>query len=270
MRANSTIIRITSLAGLWVLASIISGCDSWHREEALSLPPMGRIVGTSLDERSIHARVMQRDIANPTVMFIASIHGNESAGTALIHRLKDWLDEHSSVLERRSVVLIAVANPDGVANRDRRNRNGVDLNRNFPADNWVVSDDNGPSALSEPESRAIAAMIQEHQPSWIVTLHEPFACVDYDGPGLPLAKAMSKACGLPVRKLGSRPGSLGSFAGETLGIATITLELPPFARRQPIDKRWDTYGPALIAALEFSPQSPGYRRRSHSLGIVPK
>ena len=71
-----------------------------------------------------------------------------------------------------------VANPDGLERSDRLNRHGVDLNRNFAADNRLDSHRFGLTPLSEPESRAIAAVIETHQPQLIVSIHQPLECID--------------------------------------------------------------------------------------------
>jgi murein peptide amidase A len=78
----------------------------------------------------------------------------------------------------------------------------------------------------------------------VLTLHEPLQCVDYDGP--------AKALPVPVKKLGSRPGSLGSYAGITLGIPTITFELPRNAASQSPKFLWRFYGEALIQTVLYS------------------
>ena len=83
--------------------------------------------------------------------------------------------------------------------------------------------------LSEPEAAFIAALIDRYDPARIITLHQfisqhqPKGCVDWDGPARELAKEMAEASGLPLQKLGARPGSLGSYAGVELQIPTITL-----------------------------------------------
>lgn len=67
--------------------------------------------------------------------------------------------------------------------------------------------------------------------------------MDYDGPAAKLAVAISAACDFPVKRLGSRPGSLGAYLGETLARPIITLELP----KNPNDLA-GTYLGALAAA----------------------
>jgi protein MpaA len=84
----------------------------------------------------------------------------------------------------------------------------------------------------------------------VISIHQPVDCIDYDGPGKRLAEAMAAQCPLMVKKLGGRPGSFGSFVGETLGKPIITLELPENAGMD-AKKLWNTYGDAMIAALRY-------------------
>jgi protein MpaA len=145
----------------------------------------------------------------------------------------------------------AMANPDGMARNSRHNAHGVDLNRNFEAANRVADKEGGPSALSEPEARVIQEIIQQHSPGRIVSIHQPLACIDYDGPGLNIANRMAQYCDLPVKKLGARPGSLGSYAGVTLGIPIITLEMLPTDSQSGPQTLWNRYGKALMAAIVY-------------------
>jgi protein MpaA len=127
----------------------------------------------------------------------------------------------------------------------------VDLNRNFEAANRVDNSTNGFRALSEPESRASKAVIEQYRPNRIVSIHQPLDCIDYDGPGRALATRMAQYCPLPVKKLGGRPGSLGSYAGDGLGIPTITFEMPAGATKLSEAALWQQYGRALLAAIQY-------------------
>jgi protein MpaA len=62
---------------------------------------------------------------------------------------------------------------------------------------------------------------------------------------------MAQYCDLPVRKLGAKPGSLGSYAGETLGIPIITFELPRGASELSLELLWSKYGNTLLAAILY-------------------
>ena len=168
-----------------------------------------------------------------------------------MRRLSRYLQEHPYLLKGKTVVIMPVANPDGLARRNRHNARGVDLNRNFAANNRVNNSTHGMSGQSEPEARLIARLIKTHRPNRIVTLHQPLNCVDYAGPAYDLAKSMADACDLPLKKLGSRPGSLGAYAGETLGIPIVTFEMLKRDSALSEDQLWSRYGRAMMVAVNY-------------------
>ncbi|MEM8946606.1 MAG: DUF2817 domain-containing protein [Planctomycetota bacterium] len=224
-------------------------------QAAEAAPPETSIVGKSLEGRPIECLVHGHGA--DVFMVIATIHGNEAAGTPLVAAFSKWLLAHPEELDGRQVVIVPVANPDGFAADKRFNMHGVDLNRNFPAGNWTEEEVNlhGTAPLSEPESRVLMQLVCRFFPARVVSIHQPVDCIDYDGPGQQLAEAMAAECPLEVKKLGGRPGSFGSFVGETLGKPIITLELPKDAG---MDEKvlWQQYGQALIAALRFESPTP--------------
>ncbi|MHC4617765.1 MAG: M14 family zinc carboxypeptidase [Planctomycetota bacterium] len=221
-----------------------------------------RVVGRSNEGRVIDCRVMGR--GRDVTLILAAIHGDEPTGTVLVNRLAEYLPGRPDVLHKHKVVLLPVANPDGIARNNRLNSRGVDLNRNFPAKNRYKKKSHGPAALSEPEARVIESLIRKHNPNRIISIHQltetgpqaissrvPAGCIDYDGPAKELAELMAENCDLPVVKLGAQPGSLGSYAGLTLRIKVITLELPLDARMLGPELVWARYGRALVAAIEY-------------------
>lgn len=182
-------------------------------------------------------------------LVIATIHGNESAGTPLVERLDEELRADPGCYPGRTILVIPVANPDGRIARRRTNARGIDLNRNFPAATFAKSTGHGETPLSEPESRAIAAVIEEVRPSLIVSIHQPLAVIDWNGDADGIAETMSRASGLPKKSLGTRPGSLGAWAGEEKKIPTITMELRAGDQQLPAETLWKSYGAALLAVL---------------------
>ncbi|MEO1495648.1 MAG: DUF2817 domain-containing protein [Planctomycetota bacterium] len=211
-------------------------------------------VGRSVDGRTIEARVWSlAEGVDECVLILASIHGSEPAGTPLVGRFEAWLAEQDAATLPATIVIVPIANPDGYARRERFNSNGVDLNRNFPAGNRTEKAKHGEAALSEPESAALMRVLTRFAPSRVLSLHQPIECIDYDGPGEALAEAMARAIDdrLPVKKLGGRPGSLGSYVGQELGRPIITLELPKGAEAgSDADggaELWRLYGEAVIA-----------------------
>lgn len=218
--------------------------------------PAHRLVtlGTSVEGRPIACEVIGN--GPDTVLIMATIHGNEYAGTPLVARLSEHLRRHPHLVSSRRVVILPIANPDGYHHRVRYNVNGVDLNRNFPAQNFAATSQHGSSPLSEPESQAIFDLLGQYNPSRVVSIHQPIRCIDYDGPGAELARAMGHWTDLPVKRLGSRPGSLGSYVGNTLGVPIITLELPRGAEKHSADTLWSQYGQSLLAAIRFPESLP--------------
>ena len=211
-----------------------------------SEPGRWKTVGTSVQGRSIQA--WSRGNGSQRVMYLGCIHGDEYASRQLLEKLMQDIDRHPEMLAGKRVVVVPVANPDGYAMGSRTNGHGVDLNRNFPTTNYRGGLDHGMSGSSEPETRALCRLIREEQPDVIVTLHSPLECVDYDGPAMGLANRMARRCGLPVKQLGARPGSLGSYAGLERRIATVTVELP--AEKSGWAVSWEHMGPALLEAMK--------------------
>lgn len=192
---------------------------------------------------------------NDVILVLATIHGDEPAGTPLVRRLSTYLRQHPEMLKGRRVVLLRLANPDGLVHNSRYNAHGVDLNRNFDAANRENSKQYGLKALSEPESVAIQQTILQYRPDRIVSVHQRApgypGCIDYDGPASDLANHMADYCDLPVQRLGSRPGSLGSYAGVTLGIPIITFEMNRADSQLDSETLWRKYGKALLAAVVY-------------------
>lgn len=171
------------------------------------------------------------------VMLIGGIHGDEFSSVSISFQ---WMKKlRSERLQPFHWRVIPAANPDGLLaapKATRVNASGVDLNRNFSTPDWLTdahgywkrvthSDPRrfpGSAPLSEPETRWLTAQIREFKPDAIVSLHAPFGVLDFDGPLDPPQKFGY----LRLQPLGIYPGSLGNYAGITLGVPTITLELP--------------------------------------------
>ncbi len=257
-RERSVVARITLLA---ILLLGLAGCYEQEpkprvtgERSALLLPPAQtpprqHLVGRSVQGRPIFVQIVGQ--GTDTAMIMGAIHGNEPAAGALVNVLADRLRADQRVLEGRRVVLMPAANPDGLAAQTRENARGIDLNRNFDTANRVDNGTNGLRPLTEPECQALESVIKEYAPSRIISIHQPLTCIDYDGPGEAIAARMAQDCDLPVKKIGARPGSLGSYTGEALKIPTITMELPPEASKMSDEVLWQKYGKALMDAILY-------------------
>ncbi|NNC89414.1 MAG: murein tripeptide amidase MpaA [Akkermansiaceae bacterium] len=169
-------------------------------------------------------------------LFMAGQHGEEHESTFVLSRALRALDGPPA----RSAVILG-ANPDGLARGTRGNAGGVDLNRNFPTADWQpgpvtyawqadseqeVRLSTGDSAGSEPETRALMALIERLAPQRVIALHAPLACID-DPELSPLGKELAELSGLPlVDHIGyPTPGSFGTWAAAR-GLHVITYEFP--------------------------------------------
>ncbi|MHC4477900.1 MAG: DUF2817 domain-containing protein [Planctomycetota bacterium] len=261
--------------GLVVLAAaaalVVVGCNAAANGPVIVGPPVSlqselslqrHVVGRSVEGRPIGCLVLG-DGADVTFI-LATMHGDEPAGTLLMHRLAAYLQQNPRFLEQRKVVLLPIANPDGMARKTRHNANGVDLNRNFAAENRINSSQHGSTPLCEPEAAIIEQLIRQYRPDRIVSIHQvmdtgpqglarrfPNGCIDYDGPAKELADRMAERCDLTVAKLGAAAGSLGSYAGVELQIPVITMELPKEAHRLDVELLSQKYGPALVTSVLY-------------------
>ncbi|WP_034946555.1 murein tripeptide amidase MpaA [Erwinia oleae] len=189
-------------------------------------------------------------------LILAGTHGDETAAVVTLScAMRTLNDAH-----RRHHVVLAV-NPDGCQLGLRANANGVDLNRNFPAANWQKGDtvyrwnsvadardvllSTGDCAASEPETRALCKLIHQLTPAWIVTFHEPLACIE-DPHTSPLGQWLANEMALPlVTSVGyATPGSFGSWCAD-LNLLVITAELPPISA----DAATEKYLTAMVNLL---------------------
>ncbi len=204
-----------------------------------------------------------------TMLIFGGIHGNEPNSAALARRLADDLARNPQLWRGRTIGIIPAANPDGLDRGTRSNANGVDLNRNFPAENWqrVMHGKrcaHGHRPASEPETRALLVAIDLIKPNRILSIHAIFNgryCTNYDGPAAELAKRMAELNSYPLRpSMGyPTPGSFGSWAGIDHELPTITLELP---QGRPPQQCWKDNRTALISFIttstDTSPPPAGY------------
>ena len=194
------------------------------------LDPAGSVLGFSREGRAIRA---ERFGSGPRrVYLIGGIHGDERGGVENVKRLGLLLA--SELPPGLSLRFVRDLNPDGTHERRRENSCGVDLNRNWPAQNFTPDPTRGPEPLSEPESAAVHADFLAFAPELAIVLHAaragPF--VNFDGPGGELARRFAEAAAevdprwhVKADMGYSTPGSLGSWVGIDQGIPILTIEL---------------------------------------------
>jgi len=194
------------------------------------------VLGRSAQGRPIHLTRIGDPAAPVRVLVVGAIHGNETAGRAVIARLRT---DPPSLPADVALWLIADLNPDGAAAGTRQNAHGVDLNRNFP-DRWTAQGapgdtfHSGARPLSEPESRVAARFIRRLRPAVTIWYHQAMRLVDVGTVAdrrVPWRYA--RAAGLPATRLGFLPGVATRWENHTIaGGSAFVVELPggPLAR----------------------------------------
>ena len=124
------------------------------------------IIGKSVLGRNIPALFFsmgqfgQNRNEKPVVWIMCQQHGNEPSGKeAALIVIRKLIDENKNLLNSFDLILIPQVNPDGGELGQRRNANGIDLNRNH-----VI--------LSEPESNAIHRLFLKWRPEVTLDIHE--------------------------------------------------------------------------------------------------
>ncbi len=221
----------------------ITGGTSWSMQSRTQCVSIS-VIGYSVQGRPIYAYSFGTGASK--IIFVGNMHGDEKSSKYL---LDQWINELEANADKipasRSLIIIPSANPDGFALSSRLNANNVDLNRNFPADDWAASvgvpgpqtlpQGGGVSPLSEPESNSLAVFIQNNQPRLVLTFHSKGGVVIPNGSGDSSALAKLYADKSPYW-LGSddqadsifgyaTTGELEDWLHDKRGIPTLLIEM---------------------------------------------
>ncbi|HEY0378448.1 MAG TPA: DUF2817 domain-containing protein [Pyrinomonadaceae bacterium] len=214
------------------------------------IEPKYLTLGKTVQGRDINAVIYGTGAKR--VLIFGGIHGDEPHTTVLARALAVNLNR-DTLPPDLTVIIVPDVNPDGLMAATRVNANGVDINRNFPSKTWRSDYTEqkrypGTQPSSEPETRAILALLERYPPHLVVTLHAALGCMNWDGPGGPFAQVVADINGYPLcGSLGyETPGSLGLLVGIDKQIPTVTIEL---RAKNPSDLVQENL-PALLALLK--------------------
>ena len=206
------------------------------------------IIGFSLAARPIE--VYTFGTGENEYLIVAGIHGGYEWNTiALANELITHIDENPDVIPSDvTLYIIRNMNPDGEARAHdvdgRVNNNGVDLNRNFPSENWTAEWDRdgcwiyrptsgGAYGGSEPETRSVMGFISSRNLEAVISYHSAAlgvfpGGVPWTGASKRLANALAKATGYPYPPIDTGceyTGTLADWAVENGAGAAVDMEL---------------------------------------------
>ena len=229
------------------------------------------VIGFSLAGRSID--VYTFGSGEREYLIVAGIHGGSEWNTIeLADELIKYINEHPTIIPNDvTLYIIRNLNPDGEARAHgvdgRVNNNGVDLNRNFPTENWVEDwnrdgcwvfrpTTGGSHGGSEPETRAAINFIRSHKITAMISYHS--AALGVFPGGVPweedskrLASTMAFVTKYPYPPIDTGceyTGTLADWAVEYGVAAAVDMELADHTHTD-----FDKNLKALRALMSFIP-----------------
>ncbi len=217
------------------------------------------------------------------VFIVGGIHHQENTGwfagdssnPGWLALVKKWLEENKEEWKGMEIAMVDI-NPDG---RGRGNPNGVDLNRNFACKevcNWHETDPNtrsyndpdGPSAMSEPESKALISATEflkkRNEVLFMVSLHNvapPSGLIDpgycgEDGRSCEIAQEIAQLSGARYEEIwpSGDPNYPEGLGGQPIDYFSLDMGIPAadyeFSQREPNVKEANRMAKALIKAVK--------------------
>lgn len=120
-----------------------------NHPDLVSMETLGRIEDAGEDYPVYGLSIGSKEKDAPVFCVVGGVHGLERIGSQVVlsylntldQRLR-WDGDFREQLKTRRIICVPVANPWGVANHRRSNKNGVDLMRNAPVEaqnaTWLV------------------------------------------------------------------------------------------------------------------------------------
>lgn len=192
-----------------------------------------RVAGESAEGRPIHHLTFGDGPVS--VLLWSQMHGNEStASMALADMIRFFHESPDHPLARRiaqgaTIHMIPMLNPDGAERFQRRNAQGIDVNRDA-------------RRLQTPEGRLLKAVNDEVQPDFGFNLHDQSAAVRVSGTDLGVAIALLAPAFNEARDVDDK-------RRRAMQVATLLMEAVEPLVGQHIAKYDDTFNPRAFGDL---------------------
>ncbi len=149
-------VKEKSVSGRYVVNEQIADFLERNKEKLIV-----RTIGESVQEREIKS--IQLGNGPIKILMWSQMHGNESTTTKAVLDFVNFLNAESAlaqdILEKCTLLIIPILNPDGAAVYTRINANEIDLNRD--AQN-----------RTQPESKVLRSVFNEFKPDYCFNLHD--------------------------------------------------------------------------------------------------
>lgn len=235
-------IKVSVKTGLVSSYGVVS--DSSFNGSARTSCYTTELVGYSEKGRGIYAYIF--GTGSERVMFTGATHGDEPSSKYILDSLiSDLNASYNNIPSAKQVIVVPNINPDGISAGTRTNSAGIDLNRNFPANNWkedVVMPDGslnegggGEEPLDQPESAAIANYTLAKAPSLVVNYHATGGLSISNGSGNSVSRAKTYASYVGYTYMTSQAsnsvfshdttGAYSDWLHDKAGIPAVLIEL---------------------------------------------
>ncbi len=143
-----------------------------------------KTAGQSVDGRELwYVKISDKptaDEAEPKFLYIANMHGNETAGRELmIYLIRNITEKYATdasvknLVDHAQIYIMPSMNPDGFEAGQRGNANYVDLNRDFPD---FSSDPDMNFSSRQPETQAIMTLHEQNHFALAINYHGGAVC----------------------------------------------------------------------------------------------
>jgi protein MpaA len=212
---------------------------------------------SGLSVEGIDIEAFKTDVqADKYLYLLAGTHGDEVEGVYVLQQLFNWLKvEHT--LDDLPILVIPILNPDGYRTGSRVNSHAVDLNRNYPTENWSPEFKKdkynpGASGLSEPENIFLEKLFNKFKPGFIMSFHSWKPILNFNDDAEDVANDLSSYNEYPITgDIGyPTPGSLGTYGPEKFKAPVLTFECPVLNENISLKSIWEANEEGLKSFMQ--------------------